>query len=228
MFRKIHYFGCSYTYGAGLKDRYKERFSYHLSQLFGAPHKNYGIPGSSDYQSLYAMMRLQCNNYIQSDDLVVFQWTQPHRHPIPLASEEPEWQPDAAFKFSEKGRLVNYPFYEMHKPSSFDREQRYFLKSYISFIDPQAHYMFNNQVLKELLDGWAHSRGVELIQFMSHPFHDGLPISNSWTNETMQQFLDNHGFETDLPCGHPSAAGHKRWAEQLYFLHQHRFRNPLI
>jgi len=86
VFRKAHYFGCSYTYGAGLKDKFKERYSFHLSKMFNTPERNYAVPGGNDYLSLYSLLRLQRSGYITDEDLVVFQWTQPHRHPIPIAT----------------------------------------------------------------------------------------------------------------------------------------------
>lgn len=228
MFRTIHFFGCSFTYGAGLKNRHRQAYPFHLAKKYNAPFKNYGIPGGSDYYSLSILFRLQTRGYIVEDDLIVFQWSQAHRHPIPLASADAEFEADASPRFNTTAHLLNYPFVEMHNLNKLSREHKYFIKNYVNYINPDAHYKFNNLVLKELLDGWAISRNINLIQFISHPFHDHIPTFESFTPETMQQFLDNHGFKSDLPCGHPSADGHKRWAEHLYYLHDHRFRSPLI
>lgn len=228
MFRKIHFFGCSYTYGAGLPNRFKERYSYHLARHFGAPSRNYATPGGSDHLTLSKLVHLQCHNYITSDDLVVIQWTQPNRHPIPLASEKAEFLADASYVYNTTEHLVNYPFIEMGSLNKLRREQKYFLQNYIALVNPEAHFRFNNQVLKELTDGWLTSRGIQSIQFYSHQFNGTIPVFSTMTQDVMQDFLDNHGLTSNLPCGHPSAEAHKRWANHLYYLHQHRFKNQLI
>jgi len=225
MFRKIHYFGCSYTYGAGLKDRYTERYSYHLSKLFNSHHHNYSKPAGSDYLSLITLMRLYKAKLIGTEDLIVFQWTQSNRHPIPLASEDATWHPDGMYNDNSTKRVVHYPFLDAYNTiNQVSRDEKYFLENYITLTNPAAFSQFNNKVLKELLDGWLGFFGIPNIQFESHLHFTGNLGSKNWTEGSMFGFLRDHQFES-LPCGHPSPEGHKRWAEHLYYMHQPRFEN---
>jgi len=228
VFRKAHYFGCSYTYGAGLKDKFKERYSFHLSKMFNTPERNYAVPGGNDYLSLYSLLRLQRSGYITDEDLVVFQWTQPHRHPIPIATEKQEFGEDGGNEFNTTDTLYRYPFLQMHNLNKLNRDQKYFLQNYVGFINADAHYQFNNQVFKELLEGWANLNNLNLIQFMSHNFYEDIPDRPSWTSDVMAQFLEHNNFTSDLPCGHPSAEGHEAWASHLFYKHVQRFRSPLL
>lgn len=71
-------FGCSLTYGVGLKDRRKQSWSAKLGNMLGLKVINNGIPGACNKQIyIHALKQKYSKN-----DVVVFSWSFVHRHTI--------------------------------------------------------------------------------------------------------------------------------------------------
>jgi hypothetical protein len=219
MYRRIYFFGCSYTKGAGLADSYKERYSYHLSKLCSAQHRNFASHAGSDFLSLTQLLRVKAKGLITSEDLVVFQWTQSARHSIPIGEEPPTIFPDGNYENNQLQNLFHYPFVDAYT-WSLGKDKINFLKEYTSMINPDAISFFNNNVLKELLTSWLFSNNIKFIQFSSH-HHRVDKHYHNFIRTSMEEYTDKM-IKTN--CGHPGPDAHKQWANYLF---QHLKNNLL-
>ena len=213
MYRRIYFFGCSYTKGAGLSNPYKERYSYHLAKLCSSQHYNFASHAGSDYLSIAQLVSLKEKGYLTEDDLVIFQWTQSARHTLPLGEEKANIFPDGNFEDNKTQNFFHYPFVDAYtyKMPSYYKD---FIKDYTSIINPMEFTNFNNNILKRLVASWFDVNNVANIQFSSHihrvdTHHSGI------LDYSMEAFTSRIG---KTECGHPSAEAHKAWAYNLYSL----------
>ena len=192
---KIYFDGCSWTEGAELQDKKKERYSRVVCDRLNAEESNFGRSGGSNDR---IVRRLLIHKKIEDYDLAVIQMTLPARTEY--------W--DNEWRFINPKH--NYSKWLFGKEGKIDtlgskfKEHSDFWKYYYTDITNEKYFDVKEEVHYKTIRDHCKCRGIPLI----------LCTINRWTSLDFDIHMDSATLNKHR-YGHPTREGHEFLAGEI-------------
>ena len=218
---KIYFDGCSWTWGAELKNPEEERFTKIVCDKLGADESNFSKCGGSNDR---IVRNLLIEKKVEDYDLAVIQMTYPARTEYWNADH---WKSLGAKKISGK---ENYDDYVKRKRGKWEKvsgkyhynrwlyeqkgdlstlkdkftNHKEFWKYYYVNVANETYFVVKEKIQYETIKAYCKSKNVPLI----------LCTINNWSKLDFDVRMDSKGLKKH-PKSHPTKEGHQRIAASI-------------
>lgn len=201
---RIVFFGCSITYGTGLEEDIREKFSWpgQLCGLLGCESLNMGLSGSSNYDS-YSHLKYYLNSTSGDQqyfpgDFVIISLTGPQRHSSRYHDSSKDLLRSSKTSIIKICNLLTY------KDIPFTIVE--------AFINYYRYFDFDDSVTKHFMN-WCKEE-TSLYDIISDTY--GLFVDPDNVKELdRDHYHDTSNRDLYLPCTHPTVLGHRKIANKL-------------
>ncbi len=234
---KLFTIGCSFTEGQELENHRIECYTHKLSEKLNLEYFNFGASGASNDYIFRKVFELINSNTLQTDDIIIIQWTHYSRKELPIMYDNKDWYhyvPNSFHAYQDKTiirqgkNLVVHNKY-MNDDHDNDRikiedENKKILEQYVvSFL--QEDYQKNTTInYINALYTYFEYFGYKHLHF----FGWDKCIINSVYDNGNKFIRKSFGGYTDTTLNrHPNKEGHENWAHLLFEKVNELYRNNL-
>ena len=214
---KIYFNGCSWTYGKGLDNFKKDRFSKIICDELGVEETNFSYGGISNDNII---RHLISEDDIKKYDLAIIQMTFPARTEFYKKDKWVKVNPHYDYskltvidKLQNKDSLqkgvipmppLSVRWSNKNNDESARDEDRNFWNDYFKYLTNQKFIDMREKIQFQIIKNHCNSKGVPLI----------LCSINPWTKLSFDLKLNNKKLPR-AKCGHPNEKGHDMIAKKL-------------
>jgi hypothetical protein len=234
---KLFTIGCSFTEGQELEKPKTECYAHQLAEKLNLEYFNFGACGASNDYIFRKVFELINSNTLQSDDIIIIQWTHYNRKELPVMFNDKEWYhylPNSFHAYQDKtilrqGKNLNvqnqYMNHDLHNDRiELESKNKKALDEYIvSFL--QEEYQKNTTInYINALYTYLEHFGYNHLHFFGW---DRCIINSVYDNGHCFLNKSFGGYTDTLLNNHPDKESHSRWAHLLFEKLNEIYKNNL-
>jgi hypothetical protein len=234
---KLFTIGCSFTEGQELENHRIECYTHALAEKLNLEYFNFGAIGASNDYIFRKVFELINSNTLQTDDIIIIQWTHYSRKELPIMNNNRDWYhyvPNSFHAYQDKTiirqgkNLVVHNKY-MNDDSHSDRikiedKNKKILEEYVvSFL--QEDYQKNTTInYINALYTYLEYFGYNHLHFFGW---DNCIINSVYDNGAKFIKKSFGGYTDTILNKHPNKEGHDKWAHILFEKLNELYKNNL-